>query len=256
MISDLIRAFENVREGFSTDRVLADPQLRERFFQCCRQLGIEQAPDQLARELLNLRKRGRLAGIKSQRTTFCDDDYRFAAEIAVRHLERKYGITLDDIISSNSLLDEFDAVCEKLCSGYAKLQYRWSALSLRKSRSISPELISRVVPSDAVLLKNLRDIKVDELPSAPGLYVFLTSCECLYVGEASNLRMRLKKHLDHSDNKLLARYLWDQGSDDVSLELHVISKAESTKVRRALETELIRSRHPVFNVLGVSSENR
>ena len=70
----------------------------------------------------------------------------------------------------------------------------------------------------------------------------------LYVGEAQNLRNRIKKHLDHSDNKLLARYIWAFGSDDLFIEYHVLPEHLRTDVRKAMELELIRSRRAEFNV--------
>ncbi len=74
------------------------------------------------------------------------------------------------------------------------------------------------------------------------------SSGALYIGEAENLFKRLKKHLDHSDNKGLARWMWEHGMDDVQLEVQVLAAETKTIVRRALETELIRSRLPLFNV--------
>ncbi|HKB05039.1 MAG TPA: hypothetical protein VKD90_22640, partial [Gemmataceae bacterium] len=64
------------------------------------------------------------------------------------------------------------------------------------------------------------------------------------------LYKRIKKHLDHSDNKGLARWLWENGADDLHLELHILSVDHAARDRKALETELIRSRGPKFNVLG------
>jgi hypothetical protein len=68
------------------------------------------------------------------------------------------------------------------------------------------------------------------------------------VGEANNLRNRLEKHLDHSDVKSLAHWLWEHGANNLYLELHVLPDNTSTQVRRALEAELIRSRRAAFNI--------
>jgi hypothetical protein len=68
------------------------------------------------------------------------------------------------------------------------------------------------------------------------------------VGEAESLRNRIGKHLDHSDNKGFARWMWEQGIDQLFLELQVLDSSISQKVRRALERELIRSRNPHFNI--------
>jgi excinuclease UvrABC nuclease subunit len=50
----------------------------------------------------------------------------------------------------------------------------------------------------------------------------------LYVGEAINLRKRLRKHLDHSDNKGLARWLWENGATDLHLKIHVLEATAIT----------------------------
>ena len=58
----------------------------------------------------------------------------------------------------------------------------------------------------------------------------------------------MKKHLDHSDNKELARWLWQNSAADLRLEIQVLAPDTSTRVRKALEAELISSRGPMFNV--------
>ena len=249
---DLIEAFDKSRSGFSLDRLLADPDLRADFVDQCRHQGIDDLETQLAKRLLNLRKQGKLAGRKSTRTSFDDREYRFAAEIAIRHLERTKQVTLDQVLCSPDLLSDFDKLCADLSPGFSALQYRWAALSLRKSRSIAPEIMGQVIQAEEVQLLHCHTLDVDAVTNAPGLYIFFNTenNETLYVGEASNLRLRIRKHLSHSDNKYLARHIWDHGTEPLRLELHVLPRNVSTRIRRALETELIQSRRPVFNVLG------
>ncbi len=251
MKDKLIAAYEQSRNGYSSDRVLADPDLRAKFLELCRVNGLTDTNDELARLLLNFRKRGDLSALKSRRTVFRDEEYRFASEIAIRHIERKLNRTLDDVLCSESLLNDFDEICAGLCKGFTKLQHRWAALRLRKSRSIPPEILSHAVPSASVSLIKADKIVIEEIPNSSGLYLFLSLNSCLYVGEASNLKSRIRKHLEHSDNKKLARHIWDQGLNELTLELHVLPQDIPTKIRRALEVELIRSRRPIFNVLGV-----
>ncbi|MFL5241071.1 MAG: hypothetical protein ACJ8FY_03100 [Gemmataceae bacterium] len=85
----------------------------------------------------------------------------------------------------------------------------------------------------------------------PGLYLFLGQSAVLYVGECKSLRKRFHKHLDHSDNKGLARWLWEHGTDNLKLEYHVLPEGLSTRERKAMEAELILSRKPLFNVAGI-----
>ena len=97
---------------------------------------------------------------------------------------------------------------------------------------------------------NLRvsEIAAEELPVSQGLYLFFAADQLLYVGETENLRKRLKKHLEHSDNKGLARWIWEFGIEKLHLEMQILEAKTETRVRRALELELIRSRQPIFNI--------
>ncbi|MBS0209303.1 MAG: GIY-YIG nuclease family protein [Planctomycetes bacterium] len=242
-------AFEKASLGYSPDRVVADPDLRKTFLAECRALGLTGTEATLLRSLLNLRKQGGLRGRKSRRTSLPDEDhYRFAAEMAARFIERRDGISLDAIICDPELAADFDCVANRLSPGYSSLQYRWAALNLRKRRSLKPELLSRVVKADAVSRFDFATIDLNRVSTRAGLYVFLTADRCLYVGEAENLQNRIRKHLDHSDNKGFARWLWEQETPNLVLETHVLPNAVPTRIRRALESEMIESRNPVFNV--------
>jgi site-specific DNA-methyltransferase (adenine-specific) len=206
-------------------------------------------PATLNRSLFNLRKGGHLRGIKANRANAGDDDpYRFAAEMAVRYMERRDGVSLDDIICDPELAAEFDRLAAAIAPGFTPLQYRWAALNLRKAKRLTPEILARVAPPEKVVSMPASDWKLEAIPSAQGLYIFHTRRESLYIGEAENLRNRLGKHLDHSDNKGLARWMWDQGTEELFLELQLLAADTTQRVRRALETELIRSRRPLFNV--------
>ncbi len=104
----------------------------------------------------------------------------------------------------------------ELRAGFASLNYRWAALNLRKTRQLKPELLSRIVPADVVELGRVEDIDVAKIPVRQGLYAFFTNTETLYVGEAENLRKRVARHLDHSDNRGLAHWLWERGAADLA----------------------------------------
>jgi hypothetical protein len=250
MTSTMAEAFDAVSEGYSADRVVADPELNSRFVIECRQRGLQDSAGDLNRALLNLRKTGGLAGrARSKRTHFPEeDDYRFAAEIAARFLERRDRISLDAIICNPDEAAEFDLVAQRIAPGYSPLQYRWAALNLRKSKHLEPEILGRVAPPVRVINISVRDIVPDELPLSQGLYLFFAAQQLLYVGEAENLRKRLKKHLQHSDNQGLARWIWEFGTESLHLEIQVLEAQTEVHVRKALELELIRSRQPVFNI--------
>ena len=247
----IVAAYLKCHDGYSPDRIVADPELNARFQEQCRADLPDISPKDSNKILINARKAGLLKGIKSTKRTSFDneDDYKLAAEIAVRFLEKRDDLTLDDIICDPQRAEEFDGIAAGISPGYSSLQYRWAALNLRKSSSLKPELLSHVVRPDGVRLGLVSEVTQSELPNSQGLYIFYGGNETLYVGEASNLRRRLEKHLDHSDNKELARWFWENGFSDVNLEIQVLPENTTKKIRRALESELIVSRHPLFNVL-------
>ncbi len=235
----------------SPDVVVADPDLNERFLRECQSRGLSHPPAALNQCLLNLRKSGDLQGIKSRRVSLGNrEDYRFASEITVRFLERRDQVSLDQILCDPIRAAEFDGIAAGLAPGFTPFQYRWAALNLRKRKRLRPELLGKVVPPEQVVSSAVVDLKQEQIPSRPGLYLFIEPSGVLYVGECQNLRKRIGKHLDHSDNKGLAHWLWQHGVTDLHVEYHVLSPGITARVRKALEAELIISRQPIFNVAG------
>jgi hypothetical protein len=249
MKDELVDSFHCASQGFSPDRVVADPDLNRVFLSECARLGLSSNAATLNRSLLNLRKSGALGGVSSRRTVFRNQaEYRFAAEIAARFLERKLDIALDQIICDPSIAGEFDEIAKSIAPGRSSLEYRWAALNLRKKKQLEPELLARVARPVEVLRFKVEGLSLESVPRSPGLYLFSSTEAILYVGETDQLQKRIRKHLDHSDNKGLARWLWGSGDSSLHLELQVLDKSITQRGRRALELELIRSRSPVFNV--------
>lgn len=250
MTSEIEEAFDETCQGYSADRVVADPEINVEFIEACRRRGLTDSVPDLNRRLLNLRKRRGLSGRpRARRTHFLnEDEYRFAAEIAVRFLERRDGISLDTIVCDPAMAAEFDKIAARIAPGYSPLQYRWAALNLRKAKRLEPELLARVVPPIEVFNSSIKDFEIDAIPATQGIYLFISGNQFLYVGESANLNSRLKKHLDHSDNKGLARWIWEFGTEEMHVEIQILDSNTETRVRKALELELIRSRKPILNI--------
>lgn len=250
----VLKAFLAARDGWSADRVVVDPVLNNSFLTECHCLGLTLEPVELNQALFNLRKAGHLAGLpRSKRTTFKDEDeYRFAAEVAARFCERCHSLPLDRIMAEPTIVAEFDRVAKQITAGYSELQYRWAALGLRKRRQLKPEQIGNLAPSIKVDQYLLDGVDLGQIPDQQGLYVLLSrrDQQVLYIGESERLRRRLSKHLDHSDIKSFARYIWEKGVEELVVEIHLLPPNTTSKVRRALETELIHSRRAVFNIKG------
>jgi len=250
-VNKLIRqAFETVHQGYSADRIVADPDLNQSFVSTCRSLGIVAPISELNSSLLNARKASLLTGIETTcRTEFSDlDDYQFASETAARFLEHRSQVTLDQILCDPALAAEFDSLAAQITPGFTCLQYRWAALNLRKQKRLRPELLAHVVVPTTVQVSRIDELNLEGLPIEQGIYIFFTSKETLYVGECENLRLRITKHLDHSDIRAVAHHFWKHGTGEVLLEIRALPNSTTTRVRRALEAELIESRRAAFNI--------
>jgi GIY-YIG catalytic domain len=244
------QAFESIHNGYSADRVIADPDLNAEFLSACQSLGITAPAKILNSALFNARKGRFLSGIRTTRRTEIHDQetYQFASEVAARFLEHRSQATLDTILCDPEFTRQFDDLAKQICPGFSQLQYRWAALKLRKLKRLSPELLAHVVVPDTVQVFQLDDLDLRNLPTGQGIYIFFSGAETLYVGEAENLRLRIKKHLDHSDIKAVARHFWDHGTAGLNLEIMVLPKSTTTRIRQALEAELINSRRAKFNI--------
>jgi len=77
---------------------------------------------------------------------------------------------------------EFDALASELAPGFSPFQYRWAAFGLRKRSRLSPELLGKVVVADTVVNRRAEDIKIEDLPTRAGLYLFIEPGQVLYGG--------------------------------------------------------------------------
>ena len=251
----VIDAFLEVRDDRSVDYVIADLAMNCRFIQACQSRGVQVSEREINLELMNARKAGDLRGVCSKRTIVASqDEYRFASETTVRFLERRDEKSLDHILCDPAMANEFHSIASSIAPGYSAFQYRWAALALRKIRRLRPELVSRIVPRATICRFCVTALDLSSIPSSQGIYLFGSQDNILYIGEARNLFKRISKHLDHSDNKGLARWLWEMGFQDLHLEIHVLPDETPTATRKALEAELIRSRRPIFNLAGAGSD--
>ena len=141
MIKRIKEAFTEVRDGFSADVVIANPELNSRFLDACRERGLTESARALNQTLLNARKSSGLRGLARSRKLIVrkQDNYSFASEIAVRFIERRDQVSLDHILCDPDLADQFDNIAASICPGYTPLEYRWAALSLRKKHKLRPK---------------------------------------------------------------------------------------------------------------------
>jgi hypothetical protein len=255
--SEVQAAFIATHQGFSADELLITDRLRSQFL---KQLFANRSPsDAQQREallrLLQLRKSGKLNAPATKRGPRIDDSVSPIAEIAARVIADRYRVSTDTLLADPVLRRELQKEADRILPGVDAYAIQKSLLQLRKKRQLRPELVLRVADWDRDIktftLATIRDeLDAGRLPRQPGVYLFRNHEGYLYIGEASNLAARLKQHLTESDRASLANYLASTEAATVSVELHIFPKdspASKITVRRAYESELIRSRQPKFN---------
>ncbi len=253
----IIQAFADTSGGFSSDELLINDSIRKRFLAAVaneRTLSAEEERRVLL-DLLRLRKTGKLTAKATRRGPRVKPEVASVAEIAVRVVADRHRATIDTILADPGLRKELQSEAEAIQPKVDAYSVRKSVLQLRKKRALKPELVLRVADWDREVrtasLSELRtQLKAGQVPKQPGVYLFRSPEGYLYIGEAANLTQRLQQHITASDRPSLATYLSGEQSDKVSVELHVFpsdSPAKQLTVRRAYESELIRSRNPKFN---------
>jgi hypothetical protein len=235
--------------------VVIDDALNDAFVAACLRELPELAPADLNWTLLNLRKQppglGKITTVKRRDN---HEEYIHIAEIAARHMEDKHQLTIDQVLCDPLMRQEFDGIAQSISPGKPTYLFRKAALKLRKGRQLPPERFKRIANWGTKVTRHKAEellANPDLIPQLPGVYLFLDRTGYLYIGEAGNLRGRLEKHLDHSDRKAVARYLWDNGVRELEIEIHAFCRdSDGNKVscRKAYEAELIRSRKPSLNI--------
>ena len=250
----VVEAFAKTSNGWSSDEVLLDDIRRERFLAAVRtrQPDADEATCNLM--LLKLRKAGKLTVKATRRGKPADDRVLPIAEIAARTIMEKFDVATDTMIADPTLRKAFDAAALIVDPDVSLYEVRKAAFQLRKPRRLKPELVLRVADWDKqVVVKPLPEVRsnLKLVPTLPGIYLFRDQTGYIYIGEAVNLRVRLTQHLNDSDRRSLAAYIEQTSGEGLSIEWHAFPKdspARQVAVRRAYESELIRSRNPRLNV--------
>jgi len=244
--SAILHAFGEIRQGYSADRVIADPELDRKFLRRCRELGLAGTDYDLNWKLLNARKSGQMSLLpKTKRYTVREtDEFEYASELAVRHMQLIRDVSLDQIICDPDLASEFDKYAEQLAPGYTPLEYRWLALGLRKAGRLRKEERKIEIP-DFVDINKISKSKVTSLPEIAGLYLFKGKDTPVFLSHTDNLRHRLERHMEYSNSRGLPKWLWDEGPLSLSIaEMPGVARA----TRQIAELLLVKELHPILNI--------
>ena len=251
----VIAAFSETHKGYSSDEVLLQDELNRAFVNACKKRLPKVDESRLNWSLLNLRKAGKLKDVKTTKRANVDTSgVTYIAEIVARSLQDKHRVSSDKIMADPKLRAEFGTAVAELDPKADLYLVRKAAFQLRKTRRLKPELITRIADwGRKVGAYPLDEVRGDltKIPELPGIYIFRDTTGYLYIGQSVDLRERLTSHLDDSSNKGLGKYLSKAGGKKLSIEIHYFpadSRAAEVRVRRAYESELIRSRKPRFNI--------
>jgi site-specific DNA-methyltransferase (adenine-specific) len=201
----LVAAFSATHDGFSVDRVIADPEFNDRFVQMCNRLGLPGDRTQWNQKLLNMRKSSYLNSKTRRITTFSNeeiDKYSFACEMAVQRLSESHALSLDGILCNPKIAAEldrevFDMAHVEIISTLTPLKVRWAALRIRK-RMKDIKVYAMQRRDDALRLYGEEKGRVtfencQSMPDCPGVYILQARTTPLYIGETLDLRGRINR---------------------------------------------------------------
>lgn len=247
----LIEAYAQTNDGYSVDRLVADPILNSEFQSVCDVLGVEGTEAQRNRALFRLRKSGKLAraSVVTDRRTNINwqqaSRYIFASEIAWRKLFDNYQRSIDEILCDPKLANEFDKIAKKFAPGFSSLDYRWGALKLRKAASVARGRAAKLRIRRFDSLAAIEDLAWNQIPNENGVYAIYDSSEnCLYAGETKNLNDRLARHFKSK----LAMDVWQAISPGILVSWQNIETAQ--RGRLALQCSLVKRLRPEMNMVS------
>jgi DNA modification methylase len=245
----LVEAFLLAHDGYSTDWMLASPELQGAFHKQCERLGLIGGPADWNHRLLRLRKSGRLPKISSLKHVHFSsgemDCYQFASEMSWRVTSDKFGgASLDEIFCDPTKALYFDRIARRFAPGYEATKYRWAALRLRKA---SKTLVSEATQFKFVFAnrdfsrrhQELNSSRFDRYRGQPGIYMLHDAQKRkLFVDRALDLGTRLSQH---ANCDALARQV-----EYVSLVPQ--DELPGAEYQNGFKVDLVRRHLPEFNV--------
>ncbi len=240
----IVRAFNDIHDGYSQDWIIVNPEYNDRFLEKCHEFGLTQPVAVLNHSLMNIRKnpknKGRL-NPTTKRSGFSDyDEYAFASEIAVRTIQRTEGATLDRILCDPLLRERFDRLALELASDQTELKLRCAALNLRKTHRLQP-MRGDTNSYKLVSAGPFRRIDLANFAANPGGYVLYDQKRPIYAGETVNLQHRIDKHLRYGLPS------WLGIEQDKDLVLDYLELPAAREIRLSWLSSFINSERPLLN---------
>lgn len=243
----LLAAYAETNGGYSLDRLVADPELNNRFLDSCRRRGLPGDPRSWNRSLFRLRKVGALSEYPTEIRTELSwsecEPFLFASEIALRKMRDQGFDSLDEMLCDPDQAARFDALASELAPGFSSLQYRWGALKLRKEAKVArtrgesleqPELLDHPLPLGPTTWERVPEIAAVYLVSVAG------DSTPLYVGGSLNLRNRLRSQFSAPQ-----WHAWESVAGP--LEVQYFSAEPRVTDLIGYQSQLVTRHHPRLN---------
>lgn len=238
-------AYLLTRRDFSSDRVLADPDINADFLRACRDNGVNDSAFHLNLALIGLRKHNKLKA-KSRRSVV-PDVWRVAvaSEMAARAMYFRHDVSVDTTLAHPDLVAEFERIASSVSPGFSALQYRWAALNVRKKGSnckVKPKEIDDLEWSNRV-----RFDAVSNLPSDEGVYTLFERDTCLFVAGTEDIRESIEAQQTIAKTQLFEAGLWHP--NPVLLGWQYVGLPDShSDYRFGIVRSLVRRWQPIFNI--------
>ena len=262
--SKIVEAFEKTHEGYSVDRVYADPVLCLRFVKQANKLGVNASYMAICRRLMTIRKSGEFK-VKTTKQDKRDlRPFLIPAELAFAQLTYRHDASADDLLLDPDVGVEFDALAMKIGRVGNAVDYRLAALHLRKNlRSRSgPERkqVELLDPSELNLRWHpggpLSKVTLDDIPTTEGMFSLSEPNRYLFLTTYPNLRSGIKVFQDPNFLAAVGNRFWSPSLDTISLQVvrQADLKAKSlTSTQsgnlRLLELKSLEVYQPIFNLI-------
>ena len=257
--SEIVReAYLEIYEGFSTDRVVVDPDRNCLFIQACWKRGAQATQAFLNRQLLNARKANKIGKIEGVNRYLVPrskmDDYLFASEVGLRlvqdiqHLKDGRRISLDDILCDPKLGKSFVEIASSLAPGFKPVDYRWAALSVRKALNRKSYLTSEAELPVFNLLGTRDRIRPSKLPDSAGFF-WLTSADLsFYIGHSNSIRRQIERLIDSRFEEKILEYRSDSLFEPAPVTFSIANyEGFSPSARDPVKGQLVERYFPRMN---------
>jgi predicted HicB family RNase H-like nuclease len=253
----LAQAYLETRDGYSIDRVVADPDMNRNFLGRCRALGLSGTDYDLNWKLFNGRKNKYFSELPKTKnyTPSRKDEFEFSSEIAICYVKEQFHsreggeISLDKIMCDPDLAREFDKIAQKLAPGFSPLDYRWVALGVRKAAGRYSSRAQTIKVPDFDILGPTTSVRTSKIPVDQGMYLFRCENDSIFIGETDNLRQRVERHFDSGGKAGIPDWLYDRGSRTISLGIVPTPELSPTE-RKIIELGEVHRFRPLFNYIG------